>query len=446
MSLPPELDGLRHALPSVDTRTLQPGDLFFALRGARDGHDFAAEALRKGAAGVVADHPLPLEGLVIVVPDTLAALQALAARVRREWGGVLVAITGSAGKTTTKDVIARLLSVAFPVGKTEGNLNNHIGVPLSLLRMPRDCRVGVIEIGMNHAGEIARLAALAAPDIGLVTNVGNAHVESFAAGIDGVALAKRELIEALPPDGTAILNADDERVARFREVHPGRTITFGFSAQADVHPEDRPVICAARKERGREGAVAARFSVEGIEFESPLPGRHGILNVLAGLATARALGIPLDRLVDAVRDLLPARMRGEVFTRDGATFINDCYNSNPEAARSMLDFLRSVPARRRIAVLGEMLELGASAERLHREVGRYAALSGLQMLVGVRGAARHLVDEAIRAGMPREAAVFLETPAEAGELVRAQLQAGDAVLFKGSRGVALETALAGFEE
>ena len=430
MSLPAELDALRHAPPSVDTRTLQPGDLFFALRGERDGHEFAAQALEKGAVAVVADHALPLAGRVIVVPDTLAALQELAARVRREWAGVLVAVTGSAGKTTTKDIIAGLLATVFPTGKSEGNFNNHIGVPLSLLRLPRTCRVGVIEIGMNHAGEIRRLAAIARPDIAVVTNVGNAHVENFEDGIEGVALAKRELIEALPPEGIAILNADDERVIRFRDHHPGRTITFGLSQAADVHPDPGP---------GRG------FSVNGVSFELPLPGRHDLLNVLAGLAVARAFEIPFERLRDAVRRLSPGRMRGEFITRNGITIINDCYNSNPEAARAMLDLLANTPAERRVAVLGEMLELGRASERFHREVGEYAARRA-DLLVAVRGQATHFVEGAVAAGMPRASACFFPTPEEAGDFLKAQLRAGDAVLFKGSRGVALEKALARFEE
>lgn len=438
MSIPPELEDLRHTRPSVDSRTLNPGELFFALRGERDGHEFAGAAIERGAAAVVAERPLAVRGRVIVVPDTLAALQALAARVRQEWGGKLVAVTGSAGKTTTKDVIAALLGSAFPVGKTEGNFNNHIGVPLSLLRMPREPRVAVIEIGMNHAGEIRRLAAIAKPDVAVVTNVGNAHVENFASGIEGVALAKRELVEALPPDGTAVLNADDPRVVRFRDIHPGPVVTFGISPQADIHPQN---TAPPASQPGSE-----TFVVDGVEFECPLPGRHGILNVLAGLAVARVFEIPFERLREPVRGLSPGRMRGEIITRNGVTIINDCYNSNPEAARAMLDLLKSMPAHRILAVLGEMLELGSSAERLHRDLGRYAAQAGIDILVGVRGAASHMVDEARRAGMPSSSAIFVEEPVEAGNLVKGLLQSGDAVLFKASRGVALERAIARIEE
>jgi UDP-N-acetylmuramoyl-tripeptide--D-alanyl-D-alanine ligase len=271
---------------------------------------------------------------------------------------------------------------------------------------------------MNHAGELRRLSEIARPDIGVVTNVGSAHVEFFDS-IEGVALAKRELIESLPPDGTAVLNADDPRVSRFREVHPGRTVTFGFSEEAEVRPAAIPLPLA----------------------EIPLPGRHGVLNLLAGLAVARVLGLSPDRLGDSIRTLKPATMRGEIIHRNGVTIINDCYNANPEAVRSMLDLLGATPAQRRLAVLGEMLELGRSAEPLHRAAGRYAAKRGIDLLIGVRGAARFTVEAAREAGMADGAAVFFETPDEAGDFVRALLKEGDAVLLKGSRRVMVERAL-----
>src|ERR1035441_2349039 len=234
---------------SVDTRTQNPGDVYFALRGPnQDGHYFLQAAIEKGAAAVVVEsgirlrlvHPSEARTTTFefLVPDTEQALQNLASWARQKWGGRIVGVTGSAGKTTTKAAIAHLLETAFPVvGKTNGNFNNHVGVPLSLLRLPDACRVGVIEIGMNHAGEIRQLAAIAKPNVGVVTNVGYAHVEFFDS-IEGIAAAKRELIEGLRPDGVAVLNADDPRVAAFRQVHPGRTVTFGFSEAADVRAEN----------------------------------------------------------------------------------------------------------------------------------------------------------------------------------------------------------------
>jgi UDP-N-acetylmuramoyl-tripeptide--D-alanyl-D-alanine ligase len=420
---------------SVDTRTQSAGDVFFALRGPNhDGHLFARAALDRGAAAVVVDHETGA-CRELIVRDTLSALQALAAWARDRWGGKVVGVTGSAGKTTTKDAIAHLLAAEFAVGKTGGNLNNHVGLPLSILRLADDARVAVLELGMNHAGEIRGLSAIARPDIGVVTNVGYAHVENFDS-IDGVAAAKRELIESLPEDGVAVLNADDPRVARFQEAHPGRSVTFGFSESADVR--------ACRVEYGAAGdstGQRTRFRAAGVEFETVLPGRHAVLNLLAAIAVARLFGIAPEKLVEPARTFAVGKMRGERLEHDGIVIWNDCYNSNPEAARSMIDVLRDTPARRRIAVLGEMLELGGAARELHGDLGRYAASQGIDFLIGVHGEAHAMVGAAVGAGLPESAAHFFEEAAEAGDFVRRIARPGDAVLFKGSRGVAVERAL-----
>ncbi|HVW83958.1 MAG TPA: UDP-N-acetylmuramoyl-tripeptide--D-alanyl-D-alanine ligase [Bryobacteraceae bacterium] len=416
---------------SIDSRTINPGDCFFALRGpSHDGHDYVPRVFERGASVAVVEHPVGTGGLQLVVPDTTIALQRLGKAVRERWGGTVVGVTGSAGKTTTKDTIASLVAVQCRTGRTIGNFNNHLGVPLSILRLPDDVRLAVLELGMNHAGEIRELACIAQPSIGVVTNVGWAHTENFPDGIEGVALAKRELIEALPASGIAVLNADDPRVREFARVHPGRSILFGFAEDAEVRAENVEMSTAG-----------ARFRCLGVDFESPLAGRHGVSNVLAGIAVARALGIAPERLREAVRSLAVGRMRGERLERNGVTIINDCYNANPEAMRSMLELLRDTPARRRFAVLGEMLELGREAETLHRCTGRFAAEQGIDAVIGVRGAARFMVDEAMKAGMSDSAALFFDTPEEAGDYVRERAQPGDAILFKGSRGVQTEKAL-----
>ncbi|HVY20796.1 MAG TPA: UDP-N-acetylmuramoyl-tripeptide--D-alanyl-D-alanine ligase, partial [Bauldia sp.] len=273
---------------------------------------------------------------------------------------------------------------------------------------------------------------IAEPQIGIVTNVGWAHTENFPDGIAGVARAKSELIQALPPEGTAVLNADDPRVREFRKFHAGRTILFGLAKDAEVRAENVDI-----------SPTGARFRALGVDFESPLAGRHGVSNVLAGIAAARALGIAPERLRDAVRSLAPGKMRGEQTRVNGITIINDCYNANPEAMRSMLELLRDTPATRRIAVLGEMLELGREAEALHRSLGRFVAEQGIDAVIGIRGAGRWIVDEAIAAGLSGGAALFFDTPEEAGEYLRRFLKPGDAVLFKGSRGVRVERALEG---
>ena len=422
---------------STDSRTIKPGDLFFALRGPNyDGHAYASKVFAQGAVAVVVDRELDGSsappGRVLRVEDSLQALQQLGARARESWGGRVVAVTGSAGKTTTKDLIAEMLSEQYLTSKSQGNLNNHIGVPLSLLRIDDAAQIAVIEMGMNHGGEIRQLAAMAKPETGVVTNVGPAHMESFES-LDGVAAAKRELIEALPPEGVAVLNADDERVSRFDIAHRGRTVKYGLAPNADVRGED--------VELSPEGVG---FRVGQTRFQSNLHGSHNVSNLLASIAVAGIYGIAPERLTGRIRNFTPAKMRGESFHHQGVLVYNDCYNSNPDAVRAMLDLLKQTPAKKRIAVLGEMLELGHWAETLHREVGNYVAKSGIHVLVGIRGAACYMMDAAQRAGLPVDAAFFFDDPKEAGRLVRSLASPGDAILFKGSRGVHVEQALEEF--
>nr|MDQ2710874.1 UDP-N-acetylmuramoyl-tripeptide--D-alanyl-D-alanine ligase [Acidobacteriota bacterium] len=367
---------------------------------------------------------------VLEVTDTITALQRLAQSTRTHWGKPVIAVTGSAGKTSTKEIIASLLSLRFTVGKTVGNFNNHIGLPLTLLRIPETAEVAVIEMGMNHAGEIRDLAAIARPQIGVVTNVGYAHIEAFDS-VEGIAAAKRELIEALPADGLAVLNADDQRVIGFRGAHLGKVLTYGIGSDADIQAENMAV--------GPDGAA---FTVRGVRFETKLTGRHAVSNILAGLVVASSFAIPLADLVRPVAELIPGKMRGQRTEVRGVKVLNDSYNSNPEAARSMIDVLMGEPAQRRIAVLGEMLELGAWADKLHRDLGRYAAERGVDVLVGVCGASRAAVAAVSDAG--REA-FFFDDAESAGEFLRGFVRQGDAVLFKGSRGTHVERALAGME-
>jgi len=418
---------------STDTRTLVAGDLYFALRGPNhDGHDHLTAAFEKGAIAAVVDRNVPAAGVVLRVDDTLAALQQAAAWAREDWGRDVVGVTGSAGKTTTKDAIAHMLATKMTVGKTTGNYNNHVGVPLSILRVPGEARVAVIELGMNHAGEIRELAKIAKPDAGVVTNVGYAHIEGFDS-IEGIAAAKRELIEALPGEGVAVLNADDPRVTRFNEAFDGRVVRFGLSAEADVRAQDIMY-----------SLDGVRFRVGDVHFDSPVFGRHGVSNLLCGIAVAGVYGIRPEDLREAARTFTPGKMRGTLLKRDGILIYDDCYNANPDAVKAMLDLLGDTPAVRRIAVLGEMLELGRWAEPLHRDIGEYAAMSGISVLVGIRGVARKMVDAAIEGGLAEDAAFFFEEPEIAGELLKKIARQGDAILFKGSRGTHVERALERF--
>jgi UDP-N-acetylmuramoyl-tripeptide--D-alanyl-D-alanine ligase len=420
--------------------------LFFAVRGERlDGHDFVESALANGAvAAVVAMHWLASDEIdssrLLRVPDdcedcVLNAMQRLANAVRRMWGGRVIGITGSAGKTTTKEAVAAVLAHRFQVLKSEGNRNNHFGLPLQLLKLEPEHEVAVIEMGMNHAGEIAALARIAEPNWAVVSNVGPVHLEHFPEGIAGIAKAKYELVEALPPDGIAFLNADDDFVASFARGMGERAVLYGTAATARV----RGSKVAEAGLDGTRFRVRARGQVA--EATLRLLGLHNALNALAAIAVGLESGMTLDECVAAVAGLRPSDRRGEVLHWRGATILNDSYNSNPRALDAMVDALLSVPAKRHVVIAGEMLELGPEAAALHRACGRKIAERGVTVLVGVRGNAKALVAGAESAGMAE--AVFVDTAEDAGAWMAANLQEGDAVLVKASRGVRLERALAG---
>jgi UDP-N-acetylmuramoyl-tripeptide--D-alanyl-D-alanine ligase len=435
---------------SIDSRTVGAGELFFAVRGERlDGHDFIVGALERGAVAAVVSRArvatLPdavLAAPLLIVEDPLQALQALAGHVRRHWGGRVVAVTGSAGKTSTKDAVAAALGARFRVLKSLGNLNNGFGLPLQLLRLEQEHEFAVIEMGMNHAGEIAQLARIAGPDWGVITNVGMAHVENFPDGQGGIARAKYELVEALPASGVAFLNCDDRYVGQFGRDFAGKAVYFGAGPCAD------PQITAIRESASPEMAclqIDLLSEDEKATLNLPLVGRHNATNAVAALAVAREAGVPLADAIQALETLTAGDKRGEVLTLTGnwagVTIINDSYNSNPEALKSMILALAARPARRRILVAGEMLELGSHAPELHAACGRAAAEAGIDVVIGVRGNAEHLVLAATDAGIAGLDAVFLPDAEAAGGWLRENLRAGDVVLIKGSRGVRLERAI-----
>ena len=424
---------------SIDSRSIALGDLFFAVRGERlDGHDFVAAALERGAVAAVVSRArvaaLPdaaLAAPLLIAEDPLLALQALAAHVRRQWGKRVVAITGSAGKTTTKEAIAAALGAKFHVLKSQGNLNNGFGLPLQLLRLKPEHEIAVVEMGMNHAGEIATLARIAGPDWGVVTNVGTAHVENFAEGQAGIARAKFELVEALPASGVAFLNCTDAYVSQFGRDFPGRVVYFGAGPCAD------PQIVSTTEDANGLHVQYRTGEHEG-SFTLRLLGGHNAANAIAGLAVALEAGVDLNAAVTALESLTAGDKRGQLMELAGATILNDSYNSNPEALRSMIQTLAARPARRRILIAGEMLELGEHAPALHTACGRAAAEAGLDLVVGVRGNAEHLAAAACAGGV---ASLFLPDAEAAGQWLAHNLRAGDQVLVKGSRGVHLERAL-----
>jgi UDP-N-acetylmuramoyl-tripeptide--D-alanyl-D-alanine ligase len=426
---------------SIDSRTVAPRQLFVAIHGpCHDGHQYVQAALQSGALAAVvaqarlAEYTDSVRGKLVGVPDTLVALQDLARAVRRAWGRRLAAVTGSVGKTTTKDILAALLGAKFRVLKSEGNLNNEYGLPLALLRLEPEDEAAVVELGMSHRGELRRLAEIAEPEVGVVTQVAPVHLEFFSS-LDEIALAKRELIEGLAgPDTVSVLNADDARVARFAEVAPGRVLTFGFSSAAQFRAENV-------SDRGAEGSKFDFVSPQGSRaVELPLPGRHSIANALAALAAASVWGIGAAEAAAVLPHLAAGEMRGRLLRfAEGFAVINDSYNSNPVALQAMIELLARTPGyRRRILAAGEMLELGPESLRLHAECGRHAAAQKVDWVVGVQGSAVGLVQGAVEGGLPSDRARFFPSSSDAAPFLAELLRPGDLLLVKGSRGVKME--------
>jgi UDP-N-acetylmuramoyl-tripeptide--D-alanyl-D-alanine ligase len=453
VALPAQVDPLAGmAGVSIDSRTVRAGELFIAIHGPRhDGHDFVAAALAAGAAAALVEErrvaQLPEEtlGKILVVDGTMDALQTLARAVRRAWavvsaGRKIAAVTGSTGKTTTKEILAALLAERGRVHRSEGNLNNEYGLPLTLLKLEEGHQAAVVELGMSARGEIARLAQIAEPEIGLVTNVAPVHLEFFSS-VDEIALAKRELFEGLAgKDPVAVLNADDARVARFAEGFTGRVLRYGFRADATFRAENF-------EDRGPNGsAFDCVFPGGRARLELPLAGRHNVLNALGALAAASEWQLTPGQAQAAFRKMRPAAMRGEVLRLpEGVTVINDCYNSNPVALEAMLGVLAATPGRRRILVAGEMLELGATAPQLHFHSGRAAALRKVDWVFGVQGHAAQIVAGAVDAGLAQGRTAFFESSQEAAVVLADFVAAGDAVLVKGSRGVQMEKIVAALQ-
>jgi UDP-N-acetylmuramoyl-tripeptide--D-alanyl-D-alanine ligase len=427
---------------SIDSRTIRAGELFVAIHGpSHDGHDHVAAALESGGLAAMVAGPLLsrypgwLQDRCIAVPDTLEALHKLARAVRKQWGKKVCGITGSVGKTTTKEIVAALLGAKLRVLKTEGNFNNEYGLPLTLFRLEETDDAAVLEMGMSFPGELKRLAAIALPDVAIETRVSPAHLLNFSS-VDEIALAKRELIEGLRgADSVAVLNADDARVAAMAKVAPGHVIFYGI---------EKPAEFAAEEIEDR-GALGSSFTLvhqgKRTRMELPLPGRHVIANALAAIAAASVWGITAVEAQGALRGLHTPAMRGELirFT-NGFALINDSYNSSPAALQAMIHLLAATPGyQRRILAAGEMRELGPSSAKLHREAGEQAAKAGkIDFVIGVQGDAAQIVEGAAAAGVPRERTRFFATPADAAEFLAGMIQADDLLLVKGSRSVKME--------
>lgn len=425
---------------SIDTRTIAAGDLFIAIRGDRfDGNAYVAEAVRKGAAAaVVSDptltHAAELAGTpLIVVTDTTTALQMLANRVRRDSGTAVIAVTGSAGKSTTKEMTATFLAARYRVFRNRGNLNNHIGLPLSLLELRTKPDIGVFELGMNHSGEISALVRISEPDVRVWTNVGPAHLEFFGT-VDAIAEAKAEIMEGATSDSLLVANADDDLVMRHASRFAGRIRTFGVERPADVR-------ALAVRDLGVDGTAAiVRTPVGETEIRTPLAGTANLSNVLAAAAVAIRFDVPLEDIVERAAGLKPVARRGEITRVGGVTIIDDSYNSNPKALSRALALLGAeTRAARRVAVVGEMLELGVASSDLHRAAGEEAVRSKVDVLVAIGGAnARAVADGAMKAGLAAPDVHYLENSQSAADLVATIVRPGDIVLVKGSRGIRTE--------
>jgi UDP-N-acetylmuramoyl-tripeptide--D-alanyl-D-alanine ligase len=432
---------------SIDSRTVRAGELFIAIHGPRhDGHDHVAGALECGAlAAMVAESQLgrysdAVRSKCVEVADTFVALKQLARAVREAWGGKIAGVTGSVGKTTTKEILAALLGTRFRVLKSEGNFNNEYGLPLTLFRLDETHQAAVLEMGMSRSGELSRLAEIARPDVGVVTRVAPAHLEFFAS-VEEISLAKRELIEGLNgSESVAVLNADDPLVAGFASHAPGRVLTYGIANAADFRAGDI-------EDRGALGsAFVLAQGGKNVRVELALAGRHVISNALAALAAASVWGIGVAEVQDVLRNLRAPAMRGELlrFT-NGAGLINDSYNSSPAALHAMIAVLAATPDyRRRILAAGEMRELGATSPELHREAGAFAAKTGkIDWVIGVAGDGAQIVEGAVAAGLPRARTKFFGSSEEATKFLLDFVAPGDLLLVKGSRGVKMERVVEG---
>ena len=429
---------------STDSRTVQAGNLFVALRGERfDGHRFVPDAIHRGVAGVVVSNPFCFSeaapdanetGLAIIcVADTEKALQDLAIAHRQRFQGSVVAVTGSNGKTTVKEMIASVLQTWFSIHKASGNLNNHIGVPLAVLGLDVLKRTMVLELGMNHLGEISRLCEIAQPDVGVITNIGLAHL-GFLGSVEAIQQAKGELTASLDASGVAIVNADDPRALALGQQSAGRLITFGQTPHADVRGWVQENL----------GLAGTRCCVvlDGVthEFRLQTPGTHQIMNALAAAAVGMAFEVPEKRIVWGLQHY--RGVHGRLVMRrapENVWLIDDTYNANPQSMRVALNFLAGIPGTgRHIAVLGDMLELGEGGPTFHQEVGSLVSQTNVHTLIALGPAAEHIARGAHQAGMQHDRIHHTTNQQEVLSLLTELMQPQDVVLLKGSRGMAME--------
>lgn len=431
---------------SIDSRTIGEGELFFAVKGDRfDGHDFVGEALDRGAVGAVVSrsrfgrdfHLFQGEKPAIPVQDTIFALQELAKHYRSKFDLPVVAVTGTNGKTTTKDMIAAVLSRKYKVLKTEGNFNNHIGLPLTVLNLEAKHQVAAIEMGMSGFGEIRRLSKVSDPTMGVLTNVGPAHLEFFGS-VERIAAAKAELLEYLTEPRVAVLNADDDLVMRHKEKVGGKIVTFGMEKEADV----RGIYM------GNYAKLGSRFRVNGgLEICLRLLGKHNVYNSLAAVAVGREFGVREQDIKAALEQIQASPMRMEWVEMAGVGVINDAYNANPISVKMALETLTETKGDgKRIAILGDMLELGEAGLQAHRRIGKVVATLGIDYLLSFSQLSKFMADGAIESGMARDRVDHFVDKGELIERIGELVAPGDIILVKGSRKMRLEEVVEGLKE
>jgi UDP-N-acetylmuramoyl-tripeptide--D-alanyl-D-alanine ligase len=435
---------------STDSRMVAEGELFIALKGSRfDGHHYALEALGKKAGGVVIEEDKVRDirwngyrpRAVIAVKDTLRALGDLAQERRRKYGTPVVALTGSNGKTTTKEMITACLETTLPILKTTGNLNNLIGLPLTLLKLTEKEKVMILEMGMNVPGEIRRLTEIAEPDVGLITNIEKVHIEGLGS-LEKLKEEKGELFRRMKRDGTILVNQDDPRVLDLANEFPGQKITFGVGHDGDV-------MAREIRFRGSEGISFTLISGrEKMEISLPLLGRHFVPNALCAIAVTRYFSIELKKAKEALEHFKPFPMRMEIIHLEGGkTLINDAYNANPQSMALALETLAEVKGKgRAIAVLGDMLELGDFTEEAHRELGEKVGRLSIDLLITLGEESPIVAESAIRHGLTRQRAWVVGSHSEAVSILRRMIQKGDWILVKGSRKMAMEKIVEGLTE
>ena len=423
----------------IDSRQASPGELFFAVAGKRDGHDFIPAAMDMGAAGAVVSRPVTIAptgfGLV-QVPDVIAALQDLARSVLNDLSVKVVGITGSIGKTTTKEFAADLLSSRLSVLKSEGNFNNHLGLALSLLRVEPGHQVVVLEMGMNSPGEIRALTRVAPPDVAVITNVRPVHLQYFGS-LEAIALAKKEILDGAKSGAAAVLNADDPLVMRIAEGYRGPKVTFGLTQASDVRAADLTP-------KGFEGLeFKLILGKENARVSFPFVNESHVPNLLAAIAVCRTLGLSLDDIVPRIAGLKPFSMRGVLMDLVGEIrLFDDSYNSSPTALEAALHSLGVLRAKRKVAVLADMLELGDGAAEFHRQAGAIVVRTGWDILVTVGPLADAIADGAAVAGMPHSNVHSYADSTAAAEAISDLVREGDLVLVKGSRGMKTEMIVA----